>query len=95
MWGSHESTGSLSSLLNVSSWWAARGREGEAVPGSTPRHWAIPRLLLGVWKAQSCQPMGLGALADGPVFPRANGRVEGSDLIKEGGELSHTFKIIV
>lgn len=46
-------------------------------------------------QSQELPAPGLGAPSDGPGFPRANGGVEGSDLIKEGGELSHTFKIIV
>lgn len=55
-----------------------------AAPGSFP----------GCGRPGSTGP-GAGSAAEGPVFPRANGGVGGSDLIKEGGDPSHIFKIIL
>lgn len=50
----------------------------------------------GAWKGQSgLLARGYVRAADVPFYPRANEGVGRSDLIKEGGELSHTFKIII
>lgn len=47
----------------------------------------LSRVHPGLWDA-------LGALMM-LLFPKANGGVRGSALIKEGGDPSHTFKIIL
>lgn len=64
------------------------GSVGEALPGSTPQHWAAP-------EPPSLLAHGDVSADNVPFDPRANEGVGRSDLIKEGGELSHTFKIII
>lgn len=50
----------------------------------------------GVWKGQRrLLAHGYVSTANVLFYPRANEGVGRSDLIKEGGELSHTFKIII
>lgn len=48
------------------------------------------------WKSQSrLLAHGYVSAAAVPFYPTANEGVGRSDLIKEGGELSHTFRIII